>query len=342
MSRFFYSHTNFQHYRPKENLWRRWLKYRERKKMFKRQEAKWQNGRHPYKTEVASIRKVITSIVLTLLFISWIILILFLPYFRIQKINYEGLKTIKQTDLDAWFNNKLFSGKIIPWNNYFLVSTSNLTNEIISQFGLEAVEINKTFPHELKIIIKEKISSVIYDNGQNYYLLDNNGYSIKYLGVVGDDEFKIIPTNITTTSSSTVISATKSVVSSSTPNTTTTDKIHLPNISRLVKDFGDYPIIFDKRKINISENISVIEQKIIQTALDWQRETEKQGIGKVKYFILDNPSAGLTVHTYKPWIVYINVYKPAAPQIENLKLILQANHPAEYIDVRYGERVYWK
>ncbi|KKQ41190.1 MAG: Cell division protein DivIB [Candidatus Magasanikbacteria bacterium GW2011_GWA2_37_8] len=339
MPRFFYSHTNFQHYKPKENLWRRWLKYRERKKMFKRQGIKWKNSRHPYKTEVASIRKIITTIVLTALFIGWIILILFLPYFRIQKINYDGLKIIKQAELDIWFNDKLFSGKIIPWNNYFLVSTNNLTNKAISHFGLEAIEIRKIFPHELKIVIKEKISSVIYDNGQNYYLLDNNGYSIKYLGVVGDDEFKTIPINTTTVSSTT---KTKNVVSSTFSNTTTTEKIHLPNFSRLVKDFGDFPIIFDKRKINISENILVIEPEIIQTALDWQRETEKQGIGRVKYFVLDNPAAGLTVYTYKPWVVYINIYKPVNGQIDNLKLITITNQPKEYIDVRYGERVYWK
>ena len=164
---------------------------------------------------------------------------------------------------------------------------------------------------------------------------------VKYLSQVGVSEYKPAAlTEITSTATSTATSTKVFLVSAS---ATSTPLEHIPDFKKNKKDYGAFPLVFDLREPRLNDKqTDVLPAGLINSAIDWYGALEKRGIAGVKYFTLDQPSAGLTVYTNLPWRLYVNPSGDLENQIANLKIILRDNNPREYIDLRYGERVFWK
>ena len=74
---------------------------------------------------------------------------------------------IRSQYLDNW--------KLIPRDNYFLINTRRVENLIKDKFLVDSVTVTRKFPDKLEIEINEKPGSAIYDNGRQYFLLDDEG-----------------------------------------------------------------------------------------------------------------------------------------------------------------------
>jgi hypothetical protein len=274
------------------------------------------------------------------LFIFWFGLIFYLPYFKITTFNYTGLKLLKQEELQAAVSALLPASStlaILPAkNNFFLVNTKKLEDKLNAQFSVNSIQVTKTFPNELTITVQEKNSSLIYDNGKEYYLLDQEGTAIKFLKEAEENELQVNNTNVPEFLASTA---------PNTRSTTTSDvppEIHVPNYKKLNQEFGNYPIVYDLRNTNIKEKqTNILPATFINALNEWQNSLTKQGIVSVDYFTIENLTSGIKIKTNKPWDIYATSNNIPA-QIEALKLIIKNNHPQEYIDLRYGEKVYWK
>ena len=273
----------------------------------------------------------IKIIFLLIILLSWITLAIYLPYFRINKIVYYGLDIIQKDEIENYLRLEyLDSWSLLPHDNYFLASTGEMTRMLNQKYSLERVELRKKFPNILEVDLKEKISSAVYDNGEKYFLLDDHGTALKYLGDTG---FKI-PVIIATTTTSNASSTVSSVL---------TAINHKPDYLKIKNSFGNYPIIFDTRFLSVEEKqINILSPKIIAGTILWRDLIEKEGIGSVKYFITDNPLAGLGAVTNKGITIYWQPENDLNSQLLNLKTVLQNEQPGEYVDLRYGERVYWK
>lgn len=331
MPRFFYTENNHKQYQPPDNFWRRFLKHR-KKKQAQAELDSFIKLRNPYRhtTEKPTKRRLLAlPIGLGLIFVGWLAIMIYLPYFRISKTSFAGLKTIKQAKIETFINSELNQHQYLPFANYFLISTNNLERKLKDSFPLRSIVITKIFPNELKIIVEEKISSIVYDSGKFYYLLDENGSVMEILGPV-DVQSYVNQYIATSTASSTAIS-------------TTTVAIHTPEYQKIITNFGDHPILFDKlapEKIELGQ--TVLSKDIISATINASEEVEKRGIGKLKYFIMDSQTSGLRVITDKKFEILLSFFSPAAEQFANAETILRSNHPNEYIDVRFGERVFWK
>lgn len=258
----------------------------------------------------------------------WAGLMIYLPYFKITKITFSGLRTIRQDrilpDVQAAILEKK---KIWPADNYFILSPHEMADYLKTHYALHTVSVKKVFPDTVAITLEEKISSVIYDDGKFYYLLGEDGMVIKALRPVEEDEFKLLTNgSVTTTISSTIA-----------------HREHLPNHQRVAAEHGDYPIIYDLRAGNTTtEKMIVVGAELIKTANTFRVEMEKQEIGEVKYYTLDNLKAGLRAKTNLGFAVFIQPSDDLRVQVENLKILLRAEKPIEYVDLRYEGRVYWK
>ncbi|MBU0545664.1 hypothetical protein KKA13_00205, partial [Patescibacteria group bacterium] len=62
----------------------------------------------------------------------------------------------------------------------------------------------------------------------------------------------------------------------------------------------------------------------------------------VKYMTTEHPLSGITVYTSAPWVIYVQPLDDFERQMANLKAVLKTNVPSEYVDLRFGDRVYWK
>lgn len=333
----FRSEYAFQKYKPHVSWRQKFLRFF-RKKQYTISSAQdsFHYKTNPFKKHKKPSKIKIKVIIFVIFLIAWTICLAYIPYFRINKIDYSGLNNTTKNELDAFvYENFLNKKNILPLNAYFFIDTDKISGELYKKFAFETVEVIKTFPNQLNIKIKEKISSVIYDNGKKYFLLDSGGTAIKYLKDVEPYEItqKVVTSSInllTLNSSSTI------------PVTTSTDE-HTPDYKKIKELFGTYPIIYDRRSFDVEiKQENILPSEHIAAAIAWHKALTEQGIAEPKFFALDNLNSGVVIDTASSWDILFQPKNNNDAQINTLKEILPTIKPQQYVDLRYGEKVYWK
>lgn len=274
---------------------------------------------------------------LAFVILVWLGLMLYLPYFRVTDLEITGLKTIDRGEAENFVRQGWLEGRrwlIFPAADYFLIKADKIRDQLTEKYLFETLTVEKIFPRLIKITAVEKISQIIYDNGDGYFLLDQQGTAINQL----------YPPEIaeTAASSSEILATTAILTSSATSTARSTIQLPPPDFQWLKKQLPGLPVILDIRRnpTQIKQN-NILSPAIIAAAINWKAALEKQGIGGVKYFELDNPAAGFKIYTDRGWYLLANP-SDVESQLNNLKIILREEKPNEYIDLRYGERVFWK
>jgi cell division septal protein FtsQ len=274
-------------------------------------------------------------------FLAWLILMIYLPYFRIDRLSVEGYKINKQEEIENFVKeNFLNKGKIFPSNNYFLLRKGRVEESLMEKFDLEDAVVTKVFPRELAIKIQEKNCVVVYDTGEKYYLIDENGRLVTEIL----NDIETIPVIEITTSTTT----TAEITESTTVTSTVVEEIyfdpnkHLPDMALIKKEFATNPIIYDKKAEERMKNEAILSPALLQTISDWQKELEKQNLAEVKYFEIENLTAGIKIFIDRNWYIMFDQNNDIKTQVDNLKTILKEVKPTEYVDLRQGERIFWK
>lgn len=323
-----------------------WLKKRrqQKKQLVYTEPIKFKKNPFKKTTTVKKRLGLLTKfIILLTIAATWIILLFYLPFFNITKISYAGLENINEVELATYLKkNFLKSNNWFPFKNYFLVNSDKIIKKLLKDFPLLSVKVNKIFPNQLIIDLQEKKSSIIYDNGTAYFLMDENGSVIKYLTKVAENEFLIIKLATNTPTGTIGVLAATSTVSAST-STSSTIKKHIPDYKKINHDFGKYPIIYDQRQTPVKvEDRNLIPNNFITGILTMNEAITKQGIGEIKYFVLVNLGAGVQIVTTNAWDIFWQPNNDLSQQLNNLKIILKDNRPRQYVDLRFGDRVYWQ
>ncbi len=276
--------------------------------------------------------------ILPLCLLAWIGLLVYLPYFRITRVSYFGLKTVTTSQMDSIVQDQFLKHKsFLPSNNYFLVSDSRIEKELLKTFSLNSATVKKVFPGELEVVVEEKVSSVIYDTGKEYYLLDQNGNRVRFLASTNDAGDLVFEEPASAPSSSIPVAI---VWTSSTPQLQTS---HVPDFKKIRIQFGNYPIVYWQPSTSTTLiDRSVVPPTIVAGVLQTYNALEEGNIAIVRYFSFDTVPSGITVYSNQPWKLMVDPSRDIKVQLDNVKLILRSNHPTDYIDVRFSDRVYWK
>jgi len=341
MPRFFYSASNLQSYHTPDSWWQRWRKKREKKHALKRLDANLVQVQNPFKKDTGGTKSFSKArlIGVATIFLVWIGMMLFLPYFQITKVEFRGLNIIKLNEIDNFVHtNFLYSSKRWwPRNNYFILNKNKIVESIKNNFSVDSVVVEKIFSNSLKVTVQEKTSSVVYDNGHNYILLDDKGNFIRVLRKVAENGYTT--TSVPTNPSSTTAAATAAAQTVST-TVSSTIRIHKPIFAEIKKEIGNFPLIYDERVGRKDKN--TLEEEVIQAVLTWQKLLQQTEVGELQYFELNNLAAGLKIKTSKSFDILVNIHGNHENALSNLETVLKENHPVEYIDLRYGEKVYLK
>lgn len=273
-------------------------------------------------------------------FLAWFWLIFYLPYFDIDNIVYSGIKTLNKEEIQKFvFENYLKSGKYWHRNNYFITKPEKIILGIKEKFDLSDVKITKIFPDRMQIEIIEKNQSMIYCTSYGYYLLNHDGGVIKIIW-----EKEILPETTSTTVSSTEIMTTTTVFIAT---STVEEEVFKPSRKEINIEYSDLPLFCIKKseKLYLNQK-NILPVSFLENIISWQENLKKEGIGTVKYFIgQDNQQSSLEAYLEDTrW--YLKISPEDIPQqIQKIKAILNNEEkikPFEYIDVRFGDRVFWK
>src|SRR5207237_321260 len=118
---------------------------------------------------------------------------------------------------------------------------------------------------------------------------------------------------------------------------------HIPDYMRFRHDYGNYPIVFVSTTVSGTPDRVLVPPEVLAWTIEAYHGVQRSKIALVNYFVMgESPEAGLQVHTSNPWKIYLQPLGDLHTQLENVKLLLKKNHPTEYVDVRFGDRLYWK
>lgn len=329
--RFFHSQKNFEQYKPHKSRWRQFLENWKKQKTIQPAallpELKNPYRRRESKTEKNGSKKF--AVIAWLIFLTaWIAILIYLPYFRVAKITFNGNRVIKNEEIEAVINQiNIHQIKIWPRDNYFVFNEKNITSQLQKTFDFEKVEVKKIFPHELQLIIYEKQASLILDTGVEYLLVSTQGKTMR--DIPHQDNLAVATTaEIKLNSSSTLYSA------------SSTEKKYVPDIKKIKLDIGNLPIVYSE---NISDKQNPLEKEFVELINKWHEAIlEQQGIGRVRYNELMDQNLTLKIFLEQNWYILANIHGDIAEQIKNVKIIIANNFPQEYIDVRFGDKVFWK
>lgn len=272
----------------------------------------------------------------------------YLPFFRITDVSYQGLRLVKPGEIAGVVNTYLGSRRFLfPANNFFLVNLEELRQRISEKFAVAGVVVTKVFPRTLSVILEENVSSLIYDTAAAYYLLDERGAVLRYLQPVEAQEFSTSSPSwasiLTKSASSTAGTEFTAAVSS----TSTDRKWHIPNTAALATTVGAYPVLYDFKRTYTTATIAIGEQAVgekeIEGLIKFYRGLKKQGKEKlIRYFVLIDSTEGMVGITDQFWHVYFRPENNIEAQLDNFFVLLRDFKPTQYVDLRFGERVYWK
>lgn len=332
----FRSEYAFQKYKPHLSWRKRILRFfRKKQYTIASPQDSFHYKTNPFKKHKKPSKIKIKLIVFIALLVAWTICLAYIPYFKINKINFSGLSNTTENELNEFiYENFLNKNSALPLNTYFFIDTNKISASLYKKFSFETVEVIKEFPNRLNINIKEKISSVIYDNGKKYFLLDSGGAAIKYLRDV--EPYEMAQKSIS--SSTDMLMTTSGLILI---NTSSVE--HTPDYKKINKLFGNYPIIYDRRGLDVEvKQENILPPEHIAAVIVWYKALFEQGIAHLKFFALDNLNSGITIDTADSWDILFQPKNDNDAQINTLKEILPTIKPQQYVDLRYGEKVYWK
>jgi len=262
---------------------------------------------------------------------------LFHPFFHINHVSVSGTERLKAVDVEHAVLGTVQYRKyfVLPANNYFLLDVNEIKNVLLTRFPLANVTVKKEFPNSVTIQLSEKMSTIIYDNGKQYAYIGLDGKVVEVVRSVGADEW---------------IHTTKTVTSTNEQNETTTEEqiissTHIPRITALSKDLGNFPVVYDMRGTDEAVNSTVLEPETVQGIVTWFQYLQTAQM-PLTYIVLTDEFGDAVIHTNTKMVLQVKIKERIEDQLDALKIVMAKNNlqpnTVSSIDVRFPSRVYWR
>lgn len=300
----------------------------------------WQEGsNNPYKLKkTINFKKKMEILLFIISFLSTFFIIVFHPFFHINKIDLNGLQRIKENEMKEDIMGIMKDKKIylFPKTSYFFTDIDEMKDILKNKYPIESIIIKKKFPNELSITLEEKISTVIYDNGNQYSYLGLDGNIVEVLDKVNEKEwienFKIT----TTTLADGTIKQEKNLI----------ERIHKPNLNDVSSKFGNYPIIYDAGNASSTKSIKpLVKPEIVAGIINWYNFLSKKTDIPFGYVTIEDGMGKGLINTREGWNLIVDLLNRFDAQIDELNLLLKEKVDRKnlnYIDLRFPNKVYWK
>ena len=245
---------------------------------------------------------------------------------QINNVQISGAKNVNSQKIETVVYSILAGNRfnIFPSKHYLFVPVQEIQSVISEKFPVDTVAVKKIFPGSLSIFIEEQVSSIIYDNTMQYFLVDKDGKFVEPLRKVASYEW---------------------VQEENTTSSTTTKNYNVStDVSSFKNEHDGLPIFVDVRQAPFKEDISLnkIQSSIVSTTIYWQRMFNKQEIDFLYIAITDPRAEQAAIHDKEGRVYMISLTHEADLQLKRINTVLEENPNAKRIDVRFLSRVYWE
>lgn len=290
--------------------------------------------------EEGSWRQRLEIIVLAIFALATLLLLIYHPFFYLKDIEVSGLQRISSAEMQNTISATINYHRwfIFPGQNYFMVNLGEVVNIIKQKFPIQSITVTKKFPSTLSVVIEEKITNIIYDNGVQYSYVGTDGKVLAVLRKIGSDEVKSIETTIPTSTVSSTILATTTAEK-------TIERLHTPPVRSLAIEMGDYPLVYDKRQLGANLHDQVMLPNTVSGVISWFNNIRKLTDVPFGYITINNDLGEGELITGEGWTIKLRLDKQISEQFAELQYLLKnkIKRPnLKYIDLRYLGKVYWQ
>lgn len=279
------------------------------------------------KSGLRQLRSRFSNCFLIFIIMGWFIFLFFSPYFRIENINFGDTDRDLEKKIKLLLNAEFEKKKLIIFNNqnYFVFNSNSLKDQLGAIFLLNELRIEKKFPNTLFIKAKEKSDVLVIIDNENAFFVDRHGLVVD-----------MVPENFKTF-----------IIDTEQKATTTTDFITInPAKIELADEITrKMPVVYAGNIDKVYIRDKVFDEKFINLLLDIHHNLlNKLGVSLKIFKIEENK---IRVETRDGWEIYFLKDDTINTQLENLKIILlekigNSRNLLEYIDLRFGDKIYYK
>ena len=237
-------------------------------------------------------------------------------FLKIKNIEISGTEYISQSEIKDLILEQTSSRRFIFFHqsNILFFSKSQAKKKLAENYSFESLKIKKNYPDGIKIELKEEISALIWISGENKYFLDLAGIPLRQL-----------------TQDDLVIEKSEGQ----------TDIIR-PEISS-----GNYPVIYDLSNSPVIIGQAVAPKDLVDFVVSLTEKLKKGADFNIAHYELTNPQLKeVILLTKEGWKIYFRTEDPIDQSVGSLFSVLQQEiknrSTLEYIDLRFGQRVFWK
>lgn len=245
---------------------------------------------------------------LLIFFVSGIVGFFYISKFRINEISVEGANILDGAKIKDETANSLSCSflKIVPCDNIFILSEAKIITGLLQKFPvLKNVAINRDFPQKISVILEERKPEALWCKASR-------------------------------------ASATSAVLGRECAFVDEKGFIFqsAPSFSGTI-----FLTFFDERQPNAGIGKGMMTESEFQKLLSFKELLVKNNINVAKIVIKDGEER--EVYLKEGWYVKLNSKNEPNPSFNNLELILdttikEKRPKLEYIDLRFGKKVFFK
>jgi cell division septal protein FtsQ len=274
----------------------------------------------------------IIAIIILLILLSLLYIFFWSNFFRVKNVKITNSIDNKEEIIEILEENLVDSK-----NNIFYVSDIQIT-DLLKDYNFKEINIKKKLPRTIEVEIKERSDSYIYKEENNVYSLDNDSYISKKFNIcekkeetepefdqeiAGDDDYNPEDIKSDETSENCVNSI---------------DDITKDKFMPLIENMGSPRLDSSGEYVKIDEDYLFFAKELYSN-LGFDSDF------RVKKFILDESINTIKVVLHNDMSLFLNLEDDHMEQIrrfEDIKKGLKEEiKTIDYIDMRYGDKIYY-
>ncbi len=275
-------------------------------------------------------------ILLGLALFAWIYFLLASSVFQITDWEIDGLKKYKNQEISVALNDFFKESKFVFFksSNIFLFDKNDFEKHLSDRFIFQNIDVKKYYPHKIIINLEEKQEkTAIYKNDKIFVVAEDGTIIREKEGITG--WYQGSNTNDMEATS------------------TATGSINIEKVvaDAKTKELPAYPIFCDA--YYPSENLRIGSTypaaKTLAIINQFVENAQSRTEVKIKLVALykNQLNPKIVIYTNNNWKIYLNNTDDGLKQFYKFFITLNdtikdINKPLEYIDLRFGDRVYIK